>query len=341
MGELTRTYIAWKALDKAARVLPNRRGYVALGREISFKEMDEISNRVASGFLKMGITKGDRIGIIGLNQPEWLYSYFAAAKIGAVIVGLNVRYRESELDYMLNQSQTKVLVTITRLGDMDYVSFFEGFKEKVPTVEHFVFIGEGGFSGSRTFEALLNRPADKEALEKAKAAINPDDLMMIIYTSGTTGKPKGAAITHKSQMASAVAQAEHTRVTKEDLILLPLPFNHVGGITCGILTFLVGKGTCVLIPAFIPDQVIEAAIKYRPTVFAGVPTIHVLCMMSEKFQQWDSRDRVRVLVCGEGQCRTGAAEKAHGGLSQGGHDESVRSQRVLRGGCYEHLGRRF
>jgi acyl-CoA synthetase (AMP-forming)/AMP-acid ligase II len=298
MGKLIRTNIVWKALEEAARVLPDRRGYVYLGREISFKEMDALSDRVASGFLRMGITKGDRIGIIGLNQPEWLYTYFAAAKIGAVVVGLNVRYRESELDYMLNQSETKAVVSITNLADMDYVSFFAGFKKKIPTVEHFVFIGQGGFPGSTSFDALLNIPADEEILRKAKATVKPDDLMIIIYTSGTTGKPKGAAITHKSQMASAVAQAEHTQGPEEDLILLPLPFNHVGGITCGILTMLVGKGTCVLIPAFNPDVVIEQAIKYQPTVFAGVPTIHVLCMMSEKFKDWDSRDRVRVLVSG-------------------------------------------
>jgi acyl-CoA synthetase (AMP-forming)/AMP-acid ligase II len=298
MEELIRTNIVWKALAEAARILPDRRGYIYQGREISFKEMDVLSDQVAAGFLKMGLAKGDRIGIIGLNQPEWLYTYFAAAKIGAVIVGLNVRYRESELDYMLNQSQAKALVTIPRLGDMDYVAFFEGFKEKIPTVEHYIFIGPDGFAGSTSFEDLLKSPVDEETLKGAKAGVNPDDLMIIIYTSGTTGKPKGAAITHKSQMASAVAQAEHTRGTEEDLILLPLPFNHVGGITCGILTVLAGKGTCVLIPAFVPDVVIEAAIKYRPTVFAGVPTVHVLCMMSEKFKDWDSRDRIRIVISG-------------------------------------------
>jgi acyl-CoA synthetase (AMP-forming)/AMP-acid ligase II len=298
MGELTKTDLVWKALAEAAGTLPDRRGYIYQGQEICFKEMDVLSDQVAAGFLKLGLTKGDRIGIIGLNQPEWLYTYFAAAKIGAVVVGLNVRYRESELDYMLNQSQAKALVTIPRLGDMDYVAFFEGFKEKVPTVEHYIFIGPEGFPGSVLFENLLKTPVEEKALEAAKAAVQPDDLMIIIYTSGTTGKPKGAAITHKSQMASAVAQAQHTKGNEDDLILLPLPFNHVGGITCGILTILAGKGTCVLIPAFVPDLVIEAAIQYRPTVFAGVPTIHVLCLMSEKFKEWDSRDRVRVLISG-------------------------------------------
>lgn len=298
MGELTRTSLVWKALDEAARTLPDRRGYVYLGEEISFKEMDARSDQMAAGLLKMGIGKGDRIGIIALNQPEWLYTYFAAAKIGAVVVGLNVRYRESELDYMLNQSQAKAVVTLTRLGDMDYVTFFEGFKERIPTVRDYIFIGPGGFPGSRPFEDLLGTPVEREVLNRAKAGVNPEDLMIIIYTSGTTGKPKGAAITHKSQMASATAQAEHTRGTEEDLVLLPLPFNHVGGITCGILTMLAGRGTCVLIPTFIPDVVIEAAIKYQPTVFAGVPTVHVLCLMSEKFVTWDSRDKVRVLISG-------------------------------------------
>jgi acyl-CoA synthetase (AMP-forming)/AMP-acid ligase II len=298
MGELTRTNLVWKALDVAARTLPDRRGYVYQGEEISFKDMDERSDRVAAGFLKMGIDKGDRIGIIALNQPEWLYTYFAAAKIGAVVVGLNVRYRESELDYMLNQSQAKAVVTLPQLGDMDYVSFFKGFREKIPTVQHFFFIGSEGFPGSLPFAPLLQTAVDEKSLASAKAAVAPEDLMIIIYTSGTTGKPKGAAITHQSQMASATAQAEHTRAGEDDLILLPLPFNHVGGITCGVLTLLAGKGTCVLIPVFIPDVVIEAAITYQPTLFAGVPTIHVLCMMSEKFATWVTRDRVRMLISG-------------------------------------------
>ena len=64
--------------------------------------MDRVSDRVACGLLDQGFQKGDRIGIIGLNQPEWLYAYFAAAKIGAVVVGLSVRYRDVELDYILN-----------------------------------------------------------------------------------------------------------------------------------------------------------------------------------------------------------------------------------------------
>ena len=95
MVELPQTDLIWQALQDAAEKLPDKPGLVYNEKEISFKEMDEASDRVASGLLKLGYRKGDRIGIIALNQPEWLYTYFAAAKIGAVIVGLNVRYRDT------------------------------------------------------------------------------------------------------------------------------------------------------------------------------------------------------------------------------------------------------
>ncbi len=297
MAEITKTEIVWKALEAAAKALPDHRGYVYLGDEITFKEMDEASDRVASGLLKLGFQKGDRIGIIGLNQPEWIYTYFACAKIGAVVVGLNVRYRESELDFMINQSEAKGVVTIPKLGDMDYVSFFQGFGPRIPSVKEFIFIGTEGFPGSRSFQSLLETEVDRGALDKAEADITPEDLMIIIYTSGTTGKPKGAAISHGSQLASARAQAGHTRVTEDDLMLLPLPMNHVGGITCGVLTCLLGKGTSVLIPAFVPDDVIKQAIRYRPTVFAGVPTMHVLLLMNENLKNWDRR-KIRLVITG-------------------------------------------
>lgn len=297
MAQFSQSQVVWKVLEEAAEEMPDKVGYICQGVKISYREMNEISDRVASGFLRKGLRKGDRIGIIGLNQLEWLYAYFAAAKIGAVIVGLSVRYRDSELDYMVNHSGAGTLITIPEFFVVDYVKFFEEFREKIPSVSRFIFIGKEGFPGSTTFEELLNTEVDREALARAKEAVEPDDLVIIIYTSGTTGKPKGAAISHKSQLAAARAQAEHIRVTPDDLILLPLPFNHVGGITCGICAMLIGRGCCVLVHMFTPDDMIQLAIDYRPTAFAGVPTIHTLLLMNENFRHWD-RSSVRLVITG-------------------------------------------
>jgi fatty-acyl-CoA synthase len=287
----------WEALNEAAEELPDKTGYIYEGRKISFKEVNAAADRVASQLLRLGYRKGDRIGIIGLNQPEWLYTYFAAAKIGAVVVGLNVRYRDSEIEYIINQSEARGLVSVSRTAEMDYVQFFNSFRARIPTVKQFFFIGDEGFAGSRNFQALLSAEPDGDALKKASAAVEPRDLMIIIYTSGTTGQPKGAAITHKSQLAAARAQAAHARISADDLLPLALPLNHVGGITCGLLTALMGKATTILIPRFDPEEIIRLSKRYPLTIWAGVPTMHILLLMTESIKDFDTKS-LRLVITG-------------------------------------------
>jgi acyl-CoA synthetase (AMP-forming)/AMP-acid ligase II len=294
---ITDAATVWEALHKAAEEMPEKAAYIYEDRPISFSELDAATDRVASQLLRLGYRKGDRIGIIGLNQPEWLYTYFAAAKIGAVVVGLNVRYRDSELEYIINQSETRGLVCMSRTTEMDYIEFFDSFRSKIPSVKEFFFIGGEGFDGSLRFESLVHSESDPDALAKARAAVDPTDLMIIIYTSGTTGLPKGAAITHKSQLAAAHAQAEHVRISPDDLLPICLPLNHVGGISCGILTALLGKATVILVPQFDPEEIIRLCEKYRPTIWAGVPTMHILLLMHQDIDSLDTSN-FRLIITG-------------------------------------------
>ena len=298
MSEISKATVIWQALKDAAGTEPQGRGYMFMGKDISYQEMDEASDRFAAGLLNLGFQKGDRIGIIGLNQPEWLIAYFAAAKIGAVVVGLNVRYREMELEYILNQSGARAVITLAALGDMmNYVEFFDSFRAKIPTVKEFIFIGGPGFAGSYSFDDLLETEVDRAALDQAQSSVTPEDLMIIIYTSGTTGLPKGAAITHRSQLSSARAQAVHTKAGPTDLVQLALPFNHVGGITCGILAMLLARGTCELLPMFDPNLVIKQAMANPPTMITGVPTMHTLLLMNENISKLNT-DSVRLVITG-------------------------------------------
>lgn len=310
MTSISKAKTIWEALKDAAQASPDRTGYVFLSEEISFHEMDKRSDRVACGLLQLGMQKGDRIGIIGLNQPEWIYLYFAAAKIGAVVVGLSVRFRSLEFEYILNHSETSVVATLPAIPDMNYVDFFQQFSPKIPSVKKFIFIGGDGFDGSTTMESLLNTEVDRDALNDAQQSVTPEDLMMIIYTSGTTGKPKGAAISHQSQLASAQAQAEHTRISEDDVVPLALPFNHVGGITCGILTTLLGRGKCILIPMFDPKQVIQLGAKYGATIVPGVPTMHTLVLMNENLSSWDTSN-VRLVITGGSNAEPDLLEKLY------------------------------
>ncbi|MBU2643537.1 AMP-binding protein [bacterium] len=297
MSAIIQAKLIGRALEQAAVESAGDTMMIYEGKAISFGEVNAVSDRVAAGLLKLGFKKGDRIGIIGLNQPEWLYTYFAAAKIGVVITGLSVRYRDSELEYILNQSETRAVLSLAQLGEMDYVTFFKGFREKIPSVKEFMFMGGDGFDGSIPFAGLMTTDIDKSVLDAAKDRVQPADDMIIIYTSGTTGTPKGAVISHKSQLASATAQAIHTKINSDDIFPMALPFNHVGGITCGVLTALLGKAKYVLIPMFSPDYIVEQMSRYPMTMATGVPTMHVLLMMTKAYMDLD-HSKTRIVVVG-------------------------------------------
>ncbi len=143
------------ALERAARDTPLSPFLHAGGETISYADMDEATDRLATAMLARGIRRGDRIALAAPNQPEWLYTYFAALKIGAVVVTLNVRYREREFDYMLNQSGARMLVCSTEYDGFDFAGFFAGFRARVPTVEDYVFLDGGGFPGSHAFADLM------------------------------------------------------------------------------------------------------------------------------------------------------------------------------------------
>ncbi|GAA3947614.1 linear/branched/unsaturated fatty acid:CoA ligase LbuL [Actinomadura viridis] len=263
---------------------------------ITFTGFDEMADRVAGGLLARGIRRGDRIGLLGLNTPQWLAAFFGAARIGAVVVPLNVRYRERELTYMLGQSGARAVICVDAVPDFDFAAFFEGFRPELPGVSDYVFFGTG-FPGSTSFDELAAAPADPAALAAARGAVDPGDPLMILYTSGTTGRPKGAMITHRGILASASAQAEHCAMHDGDVLLGHLPFNHVGGITCTVMAALVSGGSVALLPAFGPDAALRAIERHRVTFLGAVPTMYVLMLGQKDFAD---RDVSSVRICTAG-----------------------------------------
>ena len=265
--------------------------YIDKDRDISWQEVDATSSRLARRLRALGLGKGDRIGIILPNRIEWIYTYFAAAKIGAVVVGLNVRYRDVELDFMLADSQIKAVLAPRSYAGFDYVQFLTQAQTRFPALQHLLFVDDA------SPQNLLAPGADETAALPAEYSPQPDDLLLIIYTSGTTGRPKAAGITHRSQLASARAQVAHTKFTADDLLQLALPLNHVGGTTCGVLSMLLAGGTCELMPEFNTDTLLEMSRKHPPTLLTGVPTMLTLLLMHPQLARGDF-SRLRLLIVG-------------------------------------------
>ena len=279
------------ALCHAALSHPQVVAYIDGERTFSFAKTEATSRRLASALLASGLQRGDRIAVLSHNQIEWLQLFFAATRIGVAVVALSARYRDSEIEYMLADSQSKAVFTIGDADDFDCLAMFARMRDRLPSLQRVVAID------SQEFVSMIDTGVDAARLEAAAAEVQPDDLAMVIYTSGTTGRPKGCALSHDSLLASAAAQATHTRTQAGDLVQLANPFNHVGGITCGILAQLLVGGTCELVASFKAKTVLEMIRRHPPQLLVGVPTMMTLLLMHPDSAATDLRS-VRIVITG-------------------------------------------
>ncbi|TMH06126.1 MAG: fatty-acid--CoA ligase, partial [Betaproteobacteria bacterium] len=157
---------------------------------------------------------------------------------------MSPRYRESELIYMVRDSEVKAVASITEHEGHDFAAMFQRLAPELPTLRHLIMFPSAADTTTPAerpelphvpYTTLLEGDGNTPDVERAAARVTPSDLAMVIYTSGTTGRPKGAGLTHRSLLASSRAQAAHMRIDEHDLLPLATPLNHVGGITCGIL----------------------------------------------------------------------------------------------------------
>ena len=265
---------------------------------ITYGHMQLRATLLASAMSRQGIEPGDRIAIASANSPDWVVTYFACCQLGAVLVTLNVAYREREFVYMLEQSGARWLICDESAGGFEFRPFLEQLGPRLPTVETVVFHGDPEATDS--WHQLASGPdngPDSSGSGGREVVANPDSPAVILYTSGTTGDPKGATLTHHSLVASAMAQAERLEQAATDVTLCVMPFNHVGGLSCTIGATLVTGGAVALLPQFHPDLVAKVVPTREVTVFVGVPTMYQMLLSSETFAASDVAS-VRVCVIG-------------------------------------------
>ncbi|MGJ7544724.1 class I adenylate-forming enzyme family protein [Variovorax sp. LT1R16] len=279
------------ALHAAAMLHPDVVAYIDGDRRFSFADMAAASQRLAGALLRRGLVRGDRIALLSHNQIEWLQLFFAAARIGVAVVALSPRYREAEIAFMLADSQSKAVFATREIDGFDFQAMLERLAPTLPALREVVTLD------GEVFAAMAASPIYEAALGRATPAVQATDLTMVIYTSGTTGRPKGCALTHASLLASAHGQSRHTRTRPGDLVQLANPFNHVGGITCGILSQLLAGGSCELVPVFKAKTVLDMIRRHPPAILIGVPTMMTLLLMHPESAAVDLGS-VRLVITG-------------------------------------------
>ncbi|MFQ6171351.1 AMP-binding protein [Oryzobacter sp. R7] len=244
----------------------------AAGVRFTWAELGAAVDRLARGFVALGVEKGDRVGIWAPNCHEWVLVQLATAKVGAILVTINPAYRTHELTYVLGQAGIRVLVTAASFKTSDYVAMVEQSRAESPALEHVVVIGQPSWDE-------LVAGADAVSLERlhlVQRELTPDDAINIQYTSGTTGFPKGATLSHRNILNNGFLVGELCRYTEEDRICIPVPFYHCFGMVMGNLAALT-HGACMVVPApgFDPTLTLATASEERCTSLYGVPTMFI------------------------------------------------------------------
>lgn len=279
-----------QVLANAAIQSPDREALISChqGIRLTYRELDEQSDRFAKGLLQLGLEPGDRIGIWSPNNVEWIITMYAAAKLGLVLVNVNPAYRPIELEYALNKVGCKALVMADRFKTSLYPDMLCELAPEVPTsergelksvnlpaLETLILIADEPRDGFFLFDNIVDvGRASTADLQSHKDNCDISTPVNIQFTSGTTGSPKGATLTHHNIVNNGYFVGEGIALTEDDRVCAPVPLYHCFGMVMGVLACASHRATLVLPDhAFDPSTTLQAVEAECCTALYGVPTM--------------------------------------------------------------------
>jgi fatty-acyl-CoA synthase len=314
-------------LDRQAHDLPTQEAIVyssypelgdALNIRWTYREYREQANSAAKGLLTLGLAKGDHIAIWAANLPQWPILMMAAAKAGLVLVTVNPLLQADEAEYVLRQGDVRALFFMAQVRTYDHLATVRALtrpgaghgevtSERLPLLRSVSLLGPppAGLLEQSGWRPTLFREVvtagthiSDAALAERQATVSPRDPAMIVYTSGTTGAPKGAMLAHRGLLNNGRQIALRGRLDQATRYCTPMPFFHVGGSVCGILTTL--SAGCALHPliAFDATKALQVISQERCDLGGGVPTMLLAMLQHPDFDRYDLSSLTRVISGG-------------------------------------------
>ena len=270
------------ALDHAVKQYGDTISHVFHNGEVTYNHLKQTSDLLARGFLSLGIGKGDKVAIWMAGYAEWAYVYFALARVGAVMVPVNTRYRPEEIEYVLNKSKASWLV-FKEEANKDYLGLLKQLcpgagsvsdalpNEKLPQLRTLVVSSQRQLNGAIALDGLIarGRGVSRGALDEAASKVTADDVAMLQFTSGTTAVPKGAMLFQAAMLRGAYSGCQVLQLAEADRFFSPQPFFHVGGSIQVMLTPIISGCRMIVQPYFDAGQALELMERHRCNVLMG------------------------------------------------------------------------
>ena len=240
---------------------------VAAGRTFTYRQLHDLCDRVAGGLRELGVRPGDRVSLYSPNRWEWVVTYHAALRAGAVVNPINVMLTPEEVAFVLNDCGAAAIFTSGEKAEV-----IAGLTRDVPSLRRVISFDPAAGDVTAFDDLLGHSAAEQDGPRPA-----PADLSTIGYTSGTTGHPKGAMQSHRAVYLNTAALFALQARTDRDVMLNALPLPHVYGNIVMNGTFMVGA-TLVMMERFDPAEALAEIARHQVTVFDGVPTMYAMML---------------------------------------------------------------
>ncbi len=304
-------------LEQVAEVFPDQLAfkYTTLDYTRTYSQFLAESDRFARALYSLGVRSGDKVAIWATNVPAWFITFWATARLGAVLVTMNTAYKIHEAEYLLRQSDTHTLVTIEGSLDSDYKGILS---ELCPELEH-QRAGEAlrcrrlpflrnvitvGYKqkGCLTFEEAMER-ADSvppELIKRLSRQVRAEDVVNMQYTSGTTGFPKGVMLTHYNVVNNGKCIGDRLGLSTADRMMLMVPMFHCFGLVLSMTAAMTHGATLSPLPYFSARSALACINQERITCFNGVPTMFIAMFNHADYRKTDFSHMRTGIMAGSG-----------------------------------------
>ena len=275
-------------LKEQAAVIGSHTAMEMFGWSCDFAQLDEVSGLLAGRLDKMGVTRGTHVGIWSLNSPNWVFTFLALVKIGAVPVLINTCYRDEELKGILNYSDVEYVFCGAGCKDIVYDDVIADIRQDTPKVKRFLHLDEREAGTWMSVESFGNRERSAETrshILELESRVKPEDAACMIFTSGTTSLPKGILLSHEQLINNSRAMVEAMHWGASDKMCITVPLFHCFGITAGVIACITGGMDMCLIPYFRTAHVWDAIEKYECTILNGVPSMFLALIRKPQYAQ--------------------------------------------------------
>ena len=279
---------AGKILSKRQGMTPDKPAVIFEDRPVTYGQMNRQTNQLANFFRQSGLKKGDRIAVDLLNCPEFLVSYFAAAKLGLIFVPLNYRLVSGELRYQINQCRCRLIIFHEQFS-----RYIEPIKDAVTVKkENFICLTDPAAPGpvpgwATDFHSAVGGQPGKEPVPDEP--IDLDDPFVILYTSGVTGRPKGAVVTHGQTYFKCFQIINYTDMRQDDIFQSQAPLCHSAGLSAVSTPALCRGATLLMRSGFDPVKFARDIETYRATVVFSLTTMMRLVLDTGILDRVDTR----------------------------------------------------